>query len=82
MPPPDMPAEDAAIMLLCFETEPLARASFAELKARSSEAIFQSSYCYQQHKLYSYKSVNPAGFLTKVMEFFKPEKAVNATVKT
>ncbi|KIH69648.1 protein tyrosine kinase [Ancylostoma duodenale] len=33
-PPLDMPAEDAAIMLLCFETEPLARASFAELKAR------------------------------------------------
>ncbi|EPB69090.1 protein tyrosine kinase [Ancylostoma ceylanicum] len=33
-PPPDMPAEDAAVMLLCFETEPLARASFAELKAR------------------------------------------------
>ncbi|EYB81508.1 hypothetical protein Y032_0381g357 [Ancylostoma ceylanicum] len=38
-PPPDMPAEDAAVMLLCFETEPLARASFAELKASYKSAI-------------------------------------------
>ncbi|RCN50708.1 SH2 domain protein [Ancylostoma caninum] len=39
-PPLDMPAEDAAIMLSCFETEPLARASFAELRAKSVCSCF------------------------------------------
>ncbi|VDK82970.1 unnamed protein product, partial [Cylicostephanus goldi] len=31
-PPPDMPEEDAAIMMRCFETDPEARTSFALLK--------------------------------------------------
>ncbi|KAK6059971.1 hypothetical protein COOONC_02377 [Cooperia oncophora] len=31
-PPPDMPAEESAIMMSCFEDDPVARPSFDDLK--------------------------------------------------
>ncbi|ETN84345.1 hypothetical protein NECAME_06907 [Necator americanus] len=37
-PPPDMPADDAAIMLQCFETDPDVRMSFAQLRSSYKSA--------------------------------------------